>query len=308
MRQEQENQVTMIEVVIDFLDQNQAIWTPLNAYATHFAELKTKYDALTPYRNKQSLRTQGVTQDKKKLKIIAISQAVVIAGNIEVFAADNNDNALRENIHVTKSGLDAYPDTELTVRLQFIYDNANTLLPQMSNYGNTASSLSQFQTAITEYSNAVPKPRSTVAQRKAATNNIAVILKEANIVLKKLDKLTLNFATTNADFSATYRNCRQVIEYGHHKTKLEITCLNADASPVSNVNISLISAQNTITANTNAITANTNTVGIALITTIKKGTYTLTAEKQGYDIYTQSEVKVLSGKITHIKFILTALD
>lgn len=302
MQQHQENVLTMVEVVIAHLDGNPSVWAALPAYVTHVTALKTKRDALVPYLNKQAAKTTGVTKDKQKLKVLAIQQALTTAGNIEVYATDNNDNTLYDNMHFSKSKLLAIPDTELTIKLQAIHDIAASLLISMANYGNTTASLMDFQTRINGYQQAVPKPRNTLVQRKTATLNIAQTFKETNYILKKLDKLSLNFATTDPDFLSEYSNSRQIINYAHHKTRLEISINTTADKPIVKAAIVIILGDDI------GINAKTNSEGIALFTDIARGEYALTANADGYPTYTENGIKVQAGKTTHHSIKLIPLD
>lgn len=67
------------------------------------------------------------------------------------------------------------------------------------------------------------KPRLAISTGKASTTQISQLFKDADLILKrKIDKLMIQFKTTNATFYNTFINARQIIDSGKGSKTLEV--------------------------------------------------------------------------------------
>ena len=221
MNTKQENIVSMWADTDSLLTTNNAVWTPLTAFASCVTRFRAKRNAINSYVAIQLSKTKGVTTDKATAKDLAIAQAVIISADVQIYAKDNSNNSLYSDMNFPKSNLQKLMDNVLLVAMQNIHDVASNNLAALANYGVTALKLSAFQTLIGNFGTFIPAPRNKKGAIKTATADLAQIIKDGNKELKSLDKLIGNFKATNADFVSSYFTARQIIDLGSPQTKVK---------------------------------------------------------------------------------------
>lgn len=212
MTSKQEAKLNMYNAVLSFCNQNEIIVATIPAFTTAVDNLIAKKDQIDNTAQQEAIIITGITINKANLKKIMIDSATNIASAGFAYATSSNNAVLKEKFKFTSSDFQRFKDDELPLIVQNIHDNANSVAAQLVAFGITAPMLASFQTQITNYTNAVPSPRNAAAQRKALRELLVTYFSEADQILKeRMDKLALQFKTSDPEFYNSYRNNRIII-------------------------------------------------------------------------------------------------
>jgi hypothetical protein len=98
--------------------------------------------------------------------------------------------------------------------------------------------LTTYMTAINDYDSKKPKPRQSIAHKRAVGEQARQLERDADkMLLERMDRLVVNFIlNANALFEREYRAARVIINPGSFSTVLKILVLNAaNQLPLKNV-------------------------------------------------------------------------
>lgn len=232
MTSKQEAKLNMYNAVLSFCNQNEITVAEIPAFVTAFDNLTAKKNQIDDTAQQEAIIITGITINKANLKSTMITTATSIASAGFAYATSVNNPVLKEKFKYTSSDFQRFKDDELPLIVQNIHDNANSVAAQLVAFGITAPMITAFQTQITNYTNAVPSPRNAAAQRKALRELLVIYFKEADLILKdQMDKLALQYKTSNPEFYNSYRNNRIIINAPTSSSQAAgiIKVFNADA-------------------------------------------------------------------------------
>ena len=191
-------------------------------------------------------------------------------------------------------------DDQLAPSCNNIHDAANTNLVALAPYGITAAMLTSFNTLITNYSAAVPKPRNAASLRKTYATTLKNMFKEADDILKnQLDKTSVQFKAANLEFYTAYKNNRIIIDAATSSTQVTGTVLaDVEPGPLSGVTIQIIGK--TYSTSTDANGEYTLKIPVP-------GTYNLKFSHAGYNDKTVNNVVVTLGQSTTLNTTLNIM-
>lgn len=213
MTSKQEAKLNMYHAVINYCDDNAAITATVPAFGTAFSAFENKVEAIEETAQLEAQVITGITIDKKVLRTSLTEQASGIAAVVYAYASGISNNTLKEEVNFSKSDLAVLRDDQLTPTVRNIHIKATDNLAALATYGITAPTLDAFDDLIDDYAAAVPTPRNAAAQRKAYATALKNHFKDADSILKdQLDKLAVQFKSTNPDFYNTYKNNRIIID------------------------------------------------------------------------------------------------
>lgn len=219
MNSRQENKLSMYLGEKKILTDYNATWVAIPGFATVVSTFFSKITVIQTTENRQQRTTKGVTTDKKNKKLELIEKMLVVAGGIMSFAQDTADNELFELVNFRPSELEHIGDSLLVDRANLILVTGNTHAANILPKGITAVILGELQTLITEYETLVVGPRDLIVDKKTATEQLVVLFSDTDDLLKNnLDRLMMQFKTTNDDFFRKYFNGREIIDLGTQHT------------------------------------------------------------------------------------------
>lgn len=296
MTNRQEAKLNMYNAVVSHGDDNTAIIATVPAYQTAFNSLKTKVSALLSTSQLEAQVITGITMDKAQAKKTLAQQAADIASVVYAFASNANDNTLKEAVHFSVSDLLRMKDELVGPTCQNIRNAANTNLASLANYGITAATITLFDATIANYTTAVPTPRNAVSQRQAYKTSIESQIKEIDSMLKsQLDKVAVQFKSSNINFYNTYKNNRVILDPGSSTTQLIGTVISKEnGAPLDSVAIA--------DSNNKYITSTNNTGGYTLKIAVP-GTYKIIFTKSGYQTR-EEKVQLTLGQTTTLNMVL----
>lgn len=298
MNDRQNAKLSMYNVVVSVMDNNTAKVATVPALVTVAASFNTTVQAINNTAGEQSLVTTGVTPDKNVTRESLRTTTVNIAGILYAYAVSVNNIVLQERSRVTYSDVRNAKDDELAERAQNIHDDANAVIASLPPFGITAAVLTSYQTLIDSYAVKSPAPRAAQSQQVALTAQLKELFKEADATLKNLmDKLMLNFKTSDLEFFNTYTAAREIIDPGSATTKISGTVTNmATAAGITGA---------IVTVEDQPYTATSNPGGSYELIIPVPGTYNIFCNHPDYQQAKINAVEVTLGINTKLDIQLT---
>ncbi|MEI2739578.1 MAG: carboxypeptidase-like regulatory domain-containing protein [Chitinophagaceae bacterium] len=298
MTDQQNAKLSMYNVVASVMDDNTAKVATVAALVTVAANFKTTAEAISNTAEQQATITTGVTPDKNATRESLRNTTVNIAGILYAYAVSVNNIILQGKSKITYSALRDLKDDELGERAQSIHDEANAVIASLPPFGITAAVLTSYQTLIDSYEAKSPAPRAAQSQQVALTTQLKDLFKQADSTLKNsMDKLMLNFKTTDPQFFNTYTAAREIIDAGSATTKISGT--------VTNIASAVGIAGAVITVEDQSYTATSEPDGSYELIIPVPGTYNIFCNHPGYQQAKINAVEVTLGVNTKLNIELT---
>jgi hypothetical protein len=248
--------------------------------------------------NRQQRTTKGVTTNKKNKKLLLIEKALVVAGGILSVAQETNDTELFELVNFTASELEHIGDTLLLDRVTLILDTGNANAAAILPKGITAVILGELQTMVTEYETVVVSPRDLIVDKKTATAQLKVLFLDTDALLKdNLDRLMMQFKTSDNEFFRKYFNGREIIDLGTQHTRLGGVITDSEGNPLEGVTVTAVEAD---------LEEVSDAEGIYLFKPFIPGDFTITFAKTGFVTQTFEDVHVSPGQHLVLDFTMEA--
>ena len=215
MTDKQENKRSMYIAVQKVCNANNSVWSGLPAFVTAFGEYETTIADIDTQRQIQEGKTTGITENKQKEEDEMIQITLEIAAAVYAYASKINDNELRDKVSYSPSDLRNSRDTILKDICQVIHDEANNVIANLADYGKTPADLTQQQSEIDDYAAILAKPRTAIGTRATATSKLVELFQQGDDLLKnQLDKLMVNYQTSEPKFYSQYQNARIIVDLG----------------------------------------------------------------------------------------------
>jgi hypothetical protein len=288
MNSRQENKMSMYLGEKKILTDYNATWVAVPGFATVVSTFFSKIALIQATENRQQRTTKGVTTNKKNKKKLLIEKALVVAGGVLSVAQETNDSELFELVNFSESELSTLNDTLLLDRVTLILDTGNAHAAAILPKGVTALILGELQTMLTEYETVVVSPRDLIVDKKTATAQLKVLFLDTDALLKdNLDRLMMQFKTSDNEFYRKYFNGREIIDLGTQHTRLGGVITDSEGNPLEGVTVTAIGAD---------LIEVSDAEGIYLFKPFIPGDFTITVEKPGFVTQTFADVHVSPGQ------------
>lgn len=184
-----------------------------NATETHaipgFAVKRTafgkKVDDIVDLITEQAKITEGKVAERDRVFGEMITAVLAFAGVLRSHAAEHNLSDLLATVWVTPTDFNKARFADKVVMAQAILDAAKPRLAELAPFEVTAESLAAVQAKVGAARDVLPTPRGAIADRKAATEQLAVAFRAAQAFRElQLDPLLLPLKETAPQFYAKY--------------------------------------------------------------------------------------------------------
>jgi Carboxypeptidase regulatory-like domain len=269
---------------------NTEITKNMPAFVAAVTEFKAKIAELNGTTQLRSSVLTGIATDKNAFRQSLGMQASDVAGMIFAFASVSANNTLKQEVNFSLSKLIQGNEEAFISRCQNIHAKGVENLGALADYGITQQTLTNLQTAITDYVAKSPQTRTAKSNRKTLTANLSNLFKQADTVLKEqMDKLIVAFRAEHPDFVKTYEANRIIVDAASTTTQLKgkVTA-QADGLPIKGVTVSVAGAN---------LTVLTDAKGEYLIKPIVVGKYTVTFSKEGFTSKEIGDVDAKKGAV-----------
>jgi len=215
MNSKQEDKLSMGLTVQTTCNRYPSVIATIPAFVTALGDLGVRMQNIRALAQIQAGKTDGITQDKARLKTAMCEKAFEIASAVLSYANTVKNSTLAGKVAVTKSDLLRSRDTETAGLCQNIRTEATANLAALADYAVTAADLTDLAQKISAYEAALSKPQDARVSRKTATENLDREFDEFdNILDNRMDPLILKFQANKPDFVRDYNNARIIVDSG----------------------------------------------------------------------------------------------
>ncbi len=287
MTQNQIAELTMLQSVKNFLDENTGIHSSDAAFQTLVADYNSKLTALLTIGADLMSDNSTFSNTKEEIRNTLITKLVELNGFAKVGLKKAGVKIEANQMQVKRYFFNTLADAELLLA----GNNSLTVMQEqtavLSPLYVTATDLTDLSTLLSDFlaakNDAENVHHTTPNDRKAFTaqlNELIDLVKDMRLLSKK-------FKAVHAQFVEDFKSNSTVHELGIHHTNLNVTVTDkVDGKAVAEA-ITSISGSNK--------SANTDASGNAIITSIKNGKCTLTVTATGY-VQVVKEVKIERGR------------
>lgn len=212
MRKRQENFIRMAQAVQEVLNRKEPVWQSATAFVREQVHFQNYMDALHQSLMHTQMQSKGATEDKEMLKNEAIAITVNMAQRASVYALNNKNMELFEQLHVNNAVLHHYSDHLLLAKLQHVQVLLTERQTALEDYSVTVQNLEEMDSAIKAYENMLAKPRDIIVERKQHNYTTGQIIDLLRQTLFKMDKLINIF--NGSTLVHEYKSARIIIDLG----------------------------------------------------------------------------------------------
>ena len=216
MNQEQENKSRMWDGLEDYLTKKNSVRAGNVGFSKHVAKFrgfKTLFDTTA---QKQTKPTTGITKDKNTAKAEAITAATLMTGNVRAYASEKGNATLADKMNYSANKLKRMGEPILKEVLVNIHTDA-AAITDGADYNINTNTCKDLKTKVDNFIAFLPKPKTAKGERKTATNDLDTIVVGGDAELTLMDGMIGYFLLVDAEFVATYKNLRNIDNYGGGK-------------------------------------------------------------------------------------------
>jgi 5-hydroxyisourate hydrolase-like protein (transthyretin family) len=284
----QERKLSMYAAVIDLIDANAAIVTPLHNFSAIYTPFKTTVSNIQTLQQQQrGTVSVGTTQLKTDLRRNLTIETRKITNALSVYFTILRDPTHNNIVKKAASYWSASADTNFVSDCRNVFDLATTHATDIANYGITAANLTAYATAIDAFQLIIPKPRMTIIDKKAFTNQLETNFTAAKNHLDIITALITTLEFSNTQFYNRFLSAKKIISTGSRVTAFRMAIKSATGTPQTGFTVQLLRQA---TGDTTIYKTNKN--GTLVRQNMMDGTYDITITKNDYT--------PISGKIALI--------
>ena len=162
----------------------------------------------------------GASAAKQSALIQLIDCAEQTAGAVHSLAEATEDVELGKQVDFSRSVLIDGSGASIVARCKGVYDVAKDKLASLGDHGVTQPKLTAFNQAIKTYDTLRSTPRQAKAAQSAATKQLArAFPKVERILAGRIDKLMVQFKSSNPEFYDKYQTARSIVSAGARTEK-----------------------------------------------------------------------------------------
>lgn len=304
MKTQDSNRVNMINATITVCDANAAATAGIPSFATVLGSVKSKMVLINSLNQIGEGTTKGVTLDTNILRKAMTALALKCANATLAYANSTNNNTLAALVNFSETKLNALKKEDVDDVCEAIHDATDVNIAGASNFGASATDVTDLQASIELYRTASQNPRQAIITKSQAKKQAANMVREVidDLLIAQMDKMVNTLKGTNKEFFDTYKQAREILDLGTTTAKIRGTVLDEEDVPLKGV-IFTITETGTDVEVAKTKTDNKGKYGVSKLPV---GTFDLKWELVGYKTVTETEVKVTAGKELRRKIVMEA--
>lgn len=209
MRTYLQYKLQMYRMVTSVSEGADQVISQLPAFKRGIATLKSYVDQIEQLEQIQGSPTQGITQQKDKLKADVERLVLEVAGAIHAYAAERDNFELMKKSDINSSI--GVVQSELLSTSERIRVEAEKIVADLADYGVSSEEVQQLKSLTDQLNKDITRPKEARIDRSGATANIDDTFRSADALLKnQLDKLAIKFRNTSQDFYRAYKSARNI--------------------------------------------------------------------------------------------------
>lgn len=256
----------------------------ISKYESASDQLQKDIDQIQQVSEQQGINKKGITVDKNKLKTNLVTLTLKYSGKISIFAIAENNETLLHEVRLNESDLNKIAGVILRDKARIIYDRVQANLENLKEQGINEETQKKFLDSINAFNNALSTPRTSIAERRLATQKLAGLFKSADDTLEIMDLASQSAKDEQPDFYNAYKAARKLVDLGTGRLTLRaIATDEISGEPLKKVLFTFRHNGIMQVKNGNGeITKETSDKGILQIKKLEPGTYILSVRKNGY--------------------------
>lgn len=209
------NYLTMARTLNEIFVRHQSVWETNPRFVREVRTFEEVLGLLTDVKVDSNIVTTGATMDKAEAAVNLYNQAVNLGKRASVYALDNNNQELHDQLRTSKGALSNMHDTFSLAKAKDIYKRLEPLKAELIDYGVSEEEMSELKELIDAYDALVTRPRELIVERKGHNESIPELMKKLRESVYKLDSLVNLFSGTA--FETDYKNARIIVDTGRRK-------------------------------------------------------------------------------------------
>jgi hypothetical protein len=213
MNTDQTNRINMFKTVSAYLNQNQTIWAGMPSMVAAVAQYSGKIVGIDQAAQKQEAPTFGAALDKETARTALEDELFLMSEALGVLAHNTNDGRLIALTDISRSALDSLTDEDLSNRATNVLTEVQGRAGELAEMNVTQTTISEFEVARNNFNAAKVQPRTAAANRKAQTESLPSLIRDASGLLRnQIDRLVNLSSRSHPDFVAGYRGARVIVD------------------------------------------------------------------------------------------------
>lgn len=225
MRKIMNNKLLMYWAVLEILAKYKPLWTNIKGFVTAYDLFKAAVEAVQKTSGTSGIKTEEITAGKNAATEAYIADLFGAMSIVSVFAANNNDAAMKSKVDYAESELKDMRPGELLAVSQEVIGIIKANQAALTELGLQADDVTAIESFIDNFETITSATRTTITTRKTAGAQLRPQFAQASFELKeKLDKLMEQFRKSQPTFYQEYWNAREKVDYGvrHEKGNEEM--------------------------------------------------------------------------------------
>jgi hypothetical protein len=282
----------------------QPVWINDMVFAASYNAFKSKIPLIEQNRDAQLTPTKWATENKEIKQGIVEEKMRFVINRLQSFANATGNNDLYSSVNFTPTDMKRSRGAKLIGICNVIVTKANENMGELANYGITPAVITDLEAANSAFSDSLTTPGTLKSGTKTATENLAILFKEAETILtKRLDLDIEVYKHSNPDFYSQYKNARMVISKSGRSILLMAHAEDAaSGEPLKNATFTF-----TLQGNPSAnLVKKSAEKGNLRVPSLAEGIYNVTIEKTGYATQQQT-VTVVKGETSYLEVKLKTI-
>ena len=221
MNKHQSNKISMIEGVHAYLTEHENVIENAAGIKSAAESLQVKITEIRSKENERLNVLKGKTLAKEAFRKHIVTQGLSFASKLFDLGKRSGNIELMTQSDYCRSDLKNIRDLELMLVLQTIKENAAANIEKLAVYGITQEKLDVFSSETVQFQESIDRKLTSVAIKISAGKTLTVLFREADQILKTLDKMVEEYHDSDNQFYLGYKSARSIKNLGLRHRPLE---------------------------------------------------------------------------------------
>lgn len=283
--------------VIYTLRTNLELFQSFKPLKDRYTELSNMVQELETTRTQLGYTSEGLTAEKLENFSIMVKQAMSIAKVAVVWAKSKNDQVLMEVLDLEISDFSRAKETEAVGMAERVEESLRPHLEELVDYNITASKLNDLKNSVLYFRALKLKPKIHLNETKVLNRQFKQEVKKAMLLAEDIESLVIGeYNEQEPNFVDLMMASMRIYDIASRSTKIKLVISDDQGRPLSDADCDLLELEGEEQL--------TNTAGLAEISGIRSGIYTLEIRKEGFQSE-RTQVNIKRGQQLALNLQLT---
>lgn len=283
--------------VIYTLRTNLELFQSFKPLKDRYTELSNMVQELEATRTQLGYTSEGLTAEKLENFSTMVKQAMSIAKVAMVWAKSKNDQVLMEVLDLEISDFSRAKEAEAISMAERVEESLRPHLEELEDYNITVSKLNDLKNSVLYFRALKLKPKIHLNETMVLNRQFKQDVKKAMLLAEDIESLVIGeFNEKAPTFVDLMMASMRIYDIASRSTKIKLIISDEQGKPLSNADCDLLELDGEEQL--------TNTAGLAEISGIRSGIYTLEIRKEGFQSE-RTQVNIKRGQQLALNFQLT---